>query len=365
MNTVEKVDYFKMARERVDLAAFVESCYGRPRFVGGSVRWQICPHCGDGGAGSVRLSIKRGENKYHCFACAEGGGIVDFASVYLGVDPLEAAKMLVGGDVQFKERDLEQEKKARAAEEDKELARAQIVQRLNEELHGRFINVDGMKYFALTRMIGKKVMLEALERRILAFLPNTHDEAAGVLKEICGMDLLERAESVGRTGKIRIAERPAVFFTHKGESAEFRLTRPATDKFELKAIRHGGGNHPWFWEGTNPENKVCVVTEGVVDMLSQVAMNWDGHVLGCPSANSYRRYWFSNLHKTGAVSSFVNRFDNDEVKNPHAQTHAGNVWSQTMLEQWKEDGVPGIVKLPVVGDINEQLCLWRQKQTPS
>lgn len=360
------IDVFKKARDTVDLFSFVEKMYERGRRAGGSTRWSECPHCGPGGATSSRLCIRSGAAKYKCFTCGESGGVVDFAAALWGISPLDAARDLIDDEFVVAPRDTAREEREKKAETEKALARREMVRRLYAGLPGKVINQEAMDYFCRTRKIAPKVMLKALERKIVAFLPSDTYEANELIREIVGDDILRKAEILKDPRKrMSLAFRPAVFFAHGGNEAEFRLIRAASGN-ESKAMRYGGGNNPWFWEGAASSGQ-CVVTEGAVDLLSQASLGFDGDVMGLPSSNNFKLHWFKMLHERGRVKRFVIRLDNDAVKNPQAQEHSGNKWAASIHDKLSEAGIESIIMLPIEGDINDQLiaCLERKRERAS
>jgi len=342
----------------IDLVSFVESNFGPGKQVGDSTRWRLCPACGDGGALSHRMSVKRGSNQWICFACKAKGSIIDFAGHLTGrtakSEIVSVASDLVGrvGLSGVKTFDADAGVKARLESEAKAASLKVAVNMLSNEVVGRFVNKQAFRYLSSQRHLGKSVVCEALDRKLLSFLPEDPKESSGALIEICGKDLL-MAAGVLKEGKTMVswAYRPVLFFAFDRMSCEFRISHDPVNG-EQKALRYGAPTAPWYWKGSN---RSCVIAEGALDMLSQVCLDPDATVLGLPSSNNFKFSWFEQLVKEGLADDFIIRLDNDMVKNPGAREYSGNHWSEIIRSQLLELGISSVIDLPDAGDINEQV----------
>jgi hypothetical protein len=347
------------ARMKVDLVSFIESHYGKPKKVGGSIRWRVCPNCGDGGVNSHRLSVKPGASSWTCFACGNKGSVLDFAAQLTGRehDLVSVAKDLLGsvGMSGIKEYDADAGIKIRDEMNAKAANLKVAVNMLSDEVIGRFVNKNAFRYLANERHLGKDVVCEALDRKILAFLPDDPKEANGAVLEICGSDLLMSAGVLKEGKTVSWAYRPILLFAFDRMSCEFRIARKQKDG-EQKALRYGAPTAPWYWKGTN---RSCVIAEGALDMLSQVCIDPGATVIGLPSSNICNINWLKQLVDEGLADDFIIRLDNDLVKNPEAQSHAGNLWSGIIRSQLLELGISSVIDLPEAGDINEQVKILR------
>lgn len=353
------IDVFELARNTVDLRSVIEGCFGKAKMVGGSLRWRFCPFCGDGGKQSHRFSMRPGTVKFKCFACGEHGSVVDFVSAYERIDPLEAAKKLLDGrSITYRQIDPAKQKAEQEKIDEVNRAIKEVINKLYKGLPERLVlNRDAASYLMKERLIDKASLVKAINANMLAFLPTDPEEANTLIREICGDELLLASGIMKDVNKrMSLAYRPIVFFAVGGNAAEFRIARNPRDG-EKKALRYGGGQQPWFVQG---ETDVCEVTEGVIDLLSSLTMGTTNHVMGLPSCNSYKLSWFKGLAKLG-VKHFIIRLDNDAVKNPDADTHAGNEWSAILQGQLKELGISSEIDLSPVGDLNDLLRVYREQ----
>lgn len=359
--------YFDEAREKVDLQNYIESSpgFGPGKKVGGSLRWRRCPACEEGGVYSHRLSMQKGGDMWYCFACAKFGSVTDFAGHLKRVnsidDLIEVAKKLLNKESIGELRTYDKAAGVKAkAQIDVAAANTQIaIKMLSEQITGRFVNKSAFRYLANDRFLGKSVVSQALDRKILAFLPENPYEANAAIMDICGEEVLRKAGILKDGKKVTgWAFRPILLFAHDRMGCEFRMVGDPKEG-DQKALRYGPASAPWYWKGSD---RSCVIAEGAIDMLSQVCLNPDATVLGLPSCNNYKENWFSHLVNEGLADDFIIRLDNDKVKKPNAKNFPGNEWSGTIQTQLSALGLSSVIDLPDAGDINEQLKLLRTQK---
>lgn len=343
MNNGER-RYFERARAAVDLIGFVVSVYGKPRLAGPSPRWGVCPHCGESSKDSLKLVVRRGH--YSCFSCGKGGSVVDFAAAIRGTNLVEAAQWLLNEPTmpaytyQQESDEEEQRRKALAADVIRDLRPVLIRQKPSAEI---------MRYLTVERAIPLAVVQEAVDRKILGFMPANPTEAKGLLVETVGEQRLRDAGLWKDGSKAPgICYRQLVFFMNTG-AAEFRVIRPREG--QAKAIRYGVTNCPFFWGGSSGVTKVV---EGAIDMLSEVALSGaEDNIVGLPGCNQYDVRWFTKLHADARACRIEVRLDND-VDKPKGK-NPGQEWAARLIADLTEQGIPAINTSPEAGDVNDLL----------
>lgn len=345
--------YFERAREAIDLAGFITSIYGKPSFKSSHPRWDMCPHCGESSKGSAKLVVRKGH--YKCFSCANGGSVVDFAAAMKGVSPDEAAKWLLNEPVL----PIYQRGESVADNGDDEirmLRASDVVHDLRAVLCANR-NQDVLRYLHEERCIPVKVLREAVDRKILGFLPSNPREAHELLVDIVGEQRLREAGFWKEGKKLAgIAYRPLVLFLNAG-SAEFRVIGNRLEN-QAKAIRYGVTNSPFFWGGSSGKTKVV---EGAIDMLSEVALNGsDDNIVGLPGCNNWEISWFEKLQAAGRALSVEVRLDND-VNRANGR-NPGQEWAVELIKALGGIGIRAINTSPEVGDVNDVLKAKRGSQ---
>ena len=345
--------FFDRARKEVDLASFVRQQVGGvdPKKIGASYRWATCPipSCGSGSKDSRRFSVKG--DCARCFVCGFQGGVVDLAAEIWGCDALEAAKRLLMADrPPVKVVSLATE--SDVPEEEQHEALHQVLTILRK--HICVPRPAGLTYLAGMRGLPHEVIEEALKRGIVGMLPCNPVEATKFLVDRVGKELLEKS-GLWKPGKRMpgIAYKPLVFFMPDLRSAEFRMLKePKPD--ESKSIRYGPLLYPWFWKGKTPG---IMVVEGVIDMLSAVALGYRGSVVAVPGCNNWRAEWFEKLAMKGMANVVHICLDND-TENPK---NPGQTWAKKMAEALQVLGIRHRIDAPKEGDVNDAL---RAKRLP-
>lgn len=343
----QRIDAFEEAK-KLDLVEFVKSTTDR-KLTKSTQGYHspVCPHanCGEGGPGSSKVSISTGRQVWKCFACAKGGSIVDYAAALWRMEPLDAAKALLGEDhplvvVGRRSEDDDAERNARYA------AVGEVCQKLL---------VAGLKYekscvsYLTGRGLSQSWVRAAVQRDLLRFLPNGPRAAAQFLRKEVGKDLLVQSGLL-KPDKLTpgIAFRPIISFLPGAISAEFRLARDPKDDAEKKAMHYGPKSKPWFWQGRSGKARRVAVVEGWVDMGSLVCLGCESSIIGLPGVATWVNHyesWFRRLH-VDYGASFILALDPDKA----GQTQTGE-----LAKRLTADGIPFKVKAPVGGDINDVL----------
>lgn len=342
-----RVDAFEEAK-KLDLVEFVKSTTDRK--VTKSTKGYhspVCPHaaCGEGGPGSSKVSISSVKQVWRCFACGEAGSIVDYAAALWRMEPLEAAKTLIGEDHPLvvagqRQEDEDAEQQARYA------AVGEVCQKLL---------VAGLKYekscmaYLTGRGLSQAWVREAVKRDMLRFLPSGPRSATQFLRKEIGNDLLVRAGLL-KPDKLTpgIAFRPIVSVLPGAISAEFRLARAPKDDLEKKAMHYGPKSKPWYWQGRNGKARRFAVVEGWIDLGSLVCLGCESSIIALPGVSTWVNHyeqWFRRLH-TEYGASFILALDPDK---------AGRTQTSAIAERLTTDGIPFKVKAPEGGDINDLL----------
>lgn len=337
----------------LSLTAFLERELGvqaaRP---GRSVRFNYCPECHDEGNQPYKLRIQHDDKYYFCHRCKDRGSIIDAAMKLWGLDFKEALEKLVAGRSHAVKRvpiDPEKLKKDDAVRNDKI---AEVLKRLQPVMAEFSDDFRCIQYLTKERKLPIEVIREAQKRGIVGFLPSNCKRAEEKVIAAVGEQLLREA-GMWKEGAKRpsICYRPIVFMLPGHRSAEFRIIgQPKKDM--LKSIRFGTQlKYPFVWRAKDGV-KSAVVVEGCIDMLSMVALGYQGHVIGLPGCNSWKREWFSSLRAALAIEGYTLALDNDSG----STLNPGQTALLVLKEALDEMGIPNSKKeLPPNSDINEIL----------
>lgn len=351
----------ELACNKVDLLTFVQTAFGtQGRRFGKSVGFNRCPNpdCGESHSNSVKVQVFA-DNHWHCFACAKGGTVVNFATYLWSKQyPVLAARELLGNNT-F----LQMAPCARVSDaviDAAEVARLEALEKVFTIIHKFGFSTDpkGTQYLE-ERGIPSHIQMEAFRRGLLRFLPSNPHEATRWLRERVGEGLLKQA-GLWKEGKRfpSIAYRPLVFLLPSLKGAEFRIIKEAGEN-DTKAITYGVKDVPWFWGGSldASADRVAVV-EGAIDLLSLVSLGCRCSVLGLPGASSWRRRfkeWFGDV-RAKRNAGFILLLDPDK---------AGVENTEKLLEAMKEEKMPAVAKpVPGGGDINDYLRSVKQAGKP-
>ncbi len=350
-------------RQRHSLANFLESHLGvKPRGHGRYVTFSACPACGASkDPMSTRISV-RNDTTYKCFSCPDKGDVIHAAELLWGLPSFLAAAKALDGDQGDKYQSTVP-KRDRAAEEAEAKAHAELMKLVFGKLQlacQAFKNDPVvLKYLTGTdeakneRCLPLGVVREAQRRGMLGFMPSDSRAAQRLLVDAIGEDLLRQSGMWKPDKKLPgVAFRPIVFFLPGMSSAEFRIAEKG-EVGSQKSIRYGQLEYPYWWEGTNPQ---AMVVEGMVDLMSAVAMGFRGHIMGLPGCNSVRQEWFVAASKRYDIKRWVIALDNDLKKQAEIGRNPGQEWAARVSAMLTDVDLPNCIHAPENGDLNDIVC---------
>lgn len=343
---------FERVKEAHDLDAFFEDVLkAKAQNYPQGRRYHVCPvpSCGTSKHESHKVRVRDGQ--WRCHKCGSSGSVIDAAAHAWGMSQMEAAKRLAG------DRDRPMPAVVRqSAPEESDVERDARYQALQEVFTILQVAVQENKddqaclaYLIGDRKIPEEVIRSAQARGILGFLPSEPVQAVRFLVKHVGKELLVKAGLWKEGAKMPgIVYRPIISFMPGGASAEFRLARKPRDQKENKALRYGPMIYPWYWRG---ETLSVMVVEGVIDMMSAVALGYKGHIIAVPGCNNWKSEWFQKLHARLGAKRYYIALDNDE-----SPDNPGQTWARKMAEVMQQFGLPHVIKdLPPGRDINDLL----------
>lgn len=285
---------FADVRSRFTVEAFFQDVMGqeaRPFHTG--IRFRECPVCGiskDQSSYRVVVTNKRGISRWRCWSCDEGGDVLDAARHHFGCSVKEAATKLTGAvpstvrNMKIKPQKLLSEAPKRDDE-----AIHNVIKRL---IDAKLPITNLVKEYLTSRGFSERLIQEAYQRGMLIALPSHANKAKEALYDLCGQDLLIQAGMLRESSKApACAFRHFAFVTHNAKAIEFRLTR-APKENETKWISYGPMS-PFFWQGEVADS--YIVTEGMSDLLSAVALGAKQSIIGLPGCKRWNPYWFSRM----------------------------------------------------------------------
>ena len=345
----DELDFAK-AKE-LSLSAFAEAELGvTAKKMGGWLRYNTCFACGEGGKDSVRLAIKTDDRTWKCHRCGDHGSIIDAGMFLWGCDNVEAVRKLLG----VSERGPRPVAAVvdRSAEEAAAKRRASLMRlafsKLQEAAQDFKDQPDCLRYLTQARRIPLEIVRTAQERGMVGFMPSNHRRAKAVMVEALGEDLL-RETGLWKPGKELpgIAYRPLVFFLPGMTCAEFRVIVDVPKEWS-KSIAHGPKEYPYWWMGTDNQ---CLMAEGLIDVMSAVALGFRGHVMGLPGCNNIREDWLTKAAARYNIERYVIGLDND-VDDP---LNPGQTWAKKISAMCTAANLPSVIKAPERGDLNDIL----------
>lgn len=293
--TTEEIN-FADVRSRYTVETFFESTMNQtPYVLHTGIRYRECPvrSCGASeDPTSYRVVVRNvgGVSRWKCWACDESGDVLDAASHYFGCSVKDAASQLIGSapktvrNVRYKPRKLLSETPRRD-----DAAIHEVIKRLIE---AKLPIPNLVKEHLLSRGFSEGLIQEAYQRSLLIALPSHANKAKEVLYDLCGKDLLIRAGMLREKSKApACAFRDFAFITHNARAIEFRLAT-APKENETKWITYGPMS-PFFWQGETADN--YIITEGMSDMLSAVALGAKQSIIGLPGCKRWNPFWFSRM----------------------------------------------------------------------
>lgn len=316
--------------------------------------YNACPACGEHSQKSQCVST-RGDSTWRCWSCGKGGDILDAAmNVYGAKNVVLAARELTGR----REGPRRHVKLPKANSAPKVQIDVKAVTEAMKKI-GSLTRFDPLspscRYLMEVRKLPLWVLESARSRGLFGHLPEDPGEVTELVQKEIGKDLLVRAGFWNPEKKRpAFAYRPLVFFLPGRTSAEFRLGRDAV-KDELKSIRLGPLTAPWWWVGNQPQ---AMQVEGFIDMLSAVALGWQGHIMAYPGvSNAVRHEWIEAAEGRYEVKRWVIAFDDDagRVNKQGQSINPGQSAAAELVKFYTETQRSYKLAVPTEGDINEAL----------
>lgn len=282
---------FKRARE-ADLPS-LWAATGKPLASSGSrlvSSW--CPCCGDGSR-KDRVSVSKDDGiwRWRCFGCQQGGTAVDFVARIESIDPIEAARRIVGGKVTVATQPVVHAEKAVRKTGSPEATAAFIASIDAMRKHG--LNDVVVDYLA-SRGIRRETAQRAHAAGLLITLPATPEESAAWLEANVGKTRMAEAGLWSKRWPAA-AFRPLIFAGPTSEVAEFRSL--GSDGDSPKAVQFGRQDYPLLLKPASGKIDRVIVVEGGVDLLSVVDMGEDDNAMlvGLYGTGSWRESWAKKI----------------------------------------------------------------------
>ena len=292
---------FNEIKSRILPGWFFETIMGSvPRILGATIRHAACPNCGPSSDSSIKVSI-RGP-KWHCFSCLKSGDVLDAASLYWGMDYIDAAKRIS----EFSPQEISTYR-VNHEQAPKVVRDYQAINTVIEKLKAAKAPLDSLVLaYLLKRGISQNTINEAIKQGVLISLPASPWVATKFLSEHVGRDLLEKAGMWKKGLKCpTIAFRPLGFISEKSEAIEFRVITEGQATY-AKALRYGPSA---FWRLTGSE--CFMVTEGCIDMLSARDLSIDKTLIALPGAKNWKPEWLEIFRNKAVMLAL----DNDKAGN--------------------------------------------------
>lgn len=351
-----RVDFDK-AKE-LSLSEFLSYELGvKGRRVASGMRFGSCPACGQSdNKASTKLSISKDDRAFYCHSCGAKGNIIYAASLLWGCSEEDATDKLNGVSSRPKAVLPKRDPKKEQAEQAANTALMRDAFSRLQRATAAFVDEPAvLNYLVNERKLPLPIVREAQRQGMVGFLPNDSTKASKVIVEAVGEELLRKTGLWKPDKKLPgITYRPLVFFLPNLSSAEFRVIGDVKEG-TTKSIRYGTLEYPYWWQGSQPQ---CMIVEGLIDMLSAVALGWKGHVMGLTGCNSFKPEWFVKARDRHQLKRYVVALDNDveDPKNP------GQKWAKKLNEVIQSLGIASFVRSPDNGDIND-ILKQRAKET--
>lgn len=371
MNDIE----FQELRARVydaipslSLSSFIERELGiKGKPFGNTTRYSTCVKCGEGPQDSVRFAVLNGDSHYKCHRCGDHGDIVEAAMKLWGKSNWQCALILTGHSTERPAPQLAKREVHSQADIDKAAATKA------EALRGALVKIqtisesfkddeDCLDYLTIERNLPIELVREAQRRKFLGFLPSDSNRARDLLLQAVGKEQLI-ASGLWKEGKksSAIFFRPLMFFLPGFHSAEFRILGEP-DGNNPKSIRYGSAKYPHVWRGAKQSRKGMVV-EGFIDMLSAVALGYQGHVVGLPGCNNWDIEQLKEVGSLLNIAEWVVALDNDSEELDDEESLAsgvlknpGQTWADKLQDALNEQNLPNVRHAPPANmDINKIL----------
>jgi len=283
-------DIFAKAKQEVDLLNFLRGYGFRFKSYPSGARSNRCPNCGPSrDPHSTRLHVgwheQGGYWLWFCHACGEAGDVVKAAQLLgEGSSAKEAARWLLGETEAPGPRLKSAPSPPPPSKERLEKvnrARLRLVRGLIDSISRKAGSRKRLwDYLINDRKIPEWVLREGVRRRLLCLLPDDPFTLNSTILRYFGNSLLKEADIITKKGSVKsvILSRPILspfLSRRKVIGAQFRGLDGVQPK-TITLVQSG----LWWWKGQD-DRSVCIV-EGIVDLLSLVAMQWRGSILGLP-----------------------------------------------------------------------------------
>lgn len=277
-----------------------------------------CPCCGQSDdAQSNKLCVYIGTDgkwRWRCHACSARGDAADFLAKSQGISLREAIKEVKSLMTSTPEEVPAEAPSAQARRQAIKAALSRIAQHAHFE--------SAVWAYLAGRGIQRKTLESAMERGLVATLPAEPYAAQRFLDEVVGAPLLRQAGFLKPGARwSALAFRPLLGILPGQCGVEARLGRAPLNG-EVKAIRFGQLQWPWWWPAQSTLREV-IITEGLIDLLSLVQGGLEPHqaIMALPGASSWRAGWFEAVAmKHGRQVEFAVGLDADDAGNRAAES---------------------------------------------
>jgi len=341
-----KMTLIQQAKNSNRLVDYLISILGEPVVKGNIPRWHGCPSCGESSHANFKLQLMGDEGQYfRCWKCNAKGDVVQAAQLYLNLNSaVDAARSLLSNEIK-----PVYQGKIYVSPDGRNAAITECLLKIFEATE-KTSNQFAIDYLLHTRMLPMPLVVSAIKQGLIRFFPNNPSESISLIKKACGEELLRESGIWLKNSKAPgIAFRPLMFFFPDHDSAEFRSIKPVRSN-EPKVIRYGITNKPWSWAGSGDSH---AFTEGFIDMLSMVALDYKGTVHGIPGCNTWndiKKTWLSGMNLKGKKSFVCFDNDTDSPDNP------GQTWAVELVKELSLLGSEPVNRVPKPGmDVNEIL----------
>jgi len=288
-------DVFQEAH-KVSLNAFFQSTTGvRPtRQTRTHVAYSYCPNCGQSERTSDKFSVQN-DAFFHCFSCDCSGDVITLAVALWGCSRLEAARRLTGTADTPNTPTLPKAQEPVVQDPERKIVLQRVLMIIGQIAldWARTGDTRPHRQYLHGRGFSDATIDAALQRQMMAFLPEDSQTLTQLLVQEIGRPMLEKA-GIWKPEKRMpgIINRPIVLFFAGVQSAEFCRIRPNPQL--SKRIRYGSTDFPYFWKGTGNTN-VVGITEGFFDLLSLVELDPTNDVLGIPGTSAWTESMFTRF----------------------------------------------------------------------
>lgn len=309
-------DLYDAARRAVELPDLWRR-YGLPlRAKASGRRYETnhTPCCGqlsrpDGG--SLYIDRNKGEWRWRCFPCGQGGSAIDLLVQMDSITHLQAAQQLVregGGYHSIQQREPVSAPPLKFTDAEKQKAVREIAKII---LASTTKHEATIRYLTEERGISRATVDAAWDRGLLRTLPRDPDEAWSWLEINIGRQLLEASGMLTRR-RAAAAYRPVVFIPPGGTCIEFRVAD--VEYTAPKALQYGNQTYPLVWMPIGRVKQVMPL-EGGIDMLSVVDLGLadDTMILGMLGVGAWQDRWVDNIKVRYPGASWLLGFDDDEA----------------------------------------------------